>query len=672
MIVFFYRESLIELHERVFASGHFLKLTMVAPRYDEEQHAASVSTLEAMQAAKKMTSLRQWGPALIAVALVVAINSALFRHGTQELSAGAQRRLHLAGERALAVQNSMKARGFTISKSKGMLGERDLSEEDGGVVMEYTRRRHRYLGNHVHIDVSAEFSHFGKISTSLIYFAFWVLSMFPDWVRPIERPVIALGGGLSMIVWRYILVVVDHAPRFDAESVIFMEPLFLLFGLMLVTVSIEKMERGGLFGKLRDFLDDPVNWKRSVKIMAVSTVGSAAVMNVSVVLLFSAVIVDLCVRHKVTNSMPYLLSLATAANIGSALTVTGNAQNSLIVPVAYDTFGWLEFVSNMILPVVAATIINSTMMLIYYRSELFPGSSGLAEIFGVIFLGKRTREMLAQEQTCNSRQANNEEAKVGWSVWSRAQLFVVFLFLLCFAAGLDVYVVSICAGAILMVLTLCKRQHYNDGPKPSTVQYDDDDGNPLLLREICDMDGNKIDPEQQEEEELVIESETTFTKIDVDYGLLMLFIGQFLLVGSFDDTGVPQGFFNYTLGNCANQMTEGACVYWFVMIVTLLSNVVSNVPTCQMFAATFQYASPYEWLQLSLSATIAGNLTMLGSVSNMIVAFQAAKAGDHTFTSGRYAPFGIPSAILCLYAGTFLLATVHFAPECSERLGECS
>ena len=271
--------------------------------------------------------------------------------------------------------------------------------------------------------------------------------MFPNWFNPIGRPVIALGGGLSVIVCRYILVVIGQAPPFNAKSVIFMEALFLLFGLMLVTISIEKMERGSFFDKLRDFLDDPVNWKRSAKIMALSTVGSAAVMNVSFVLVFSAVVVDLCVRHKVTNSMPYLLSLATAANIGSALTITGNPQNSMIVSLAYDTFGWIEFVSNMILPVVAATIINSTMMFVYYSSELFPGSSGFAEIF--MFLGKRTPEMLAQEQSLNARKANNEEAKTihGWSVWSRAQAFVVLLFLICFAAGLDVYVESICAGA---------------------------------------------------------------------------------------------------------------------------------------------------------------------------------------------------------------------------------
>merc|ERR1711935_1290213 len=163
-----------------------------------------------------------------------------------------------------------------------------------------------------------------------------------------------------MVVYRYFLNVAGHGPFFDAERVIILEPLFLLFGLMLTTIYLEKMERGGLFDKLRDSLDDPVNWKRSGKIMLMSTIGSAAVMNDSIVLIFSGVVVDLCVRHKVSNSLPYLLSLATTANTGSALTLTGNPQNILIVSLMYDDISWLDFAGNMLLPVLAASFINAS------------------------------------------------------------------------------------------------------------------------------------------------------------------------------------------------------------------------------------------------------------------------------------------------------------------------
>lgn len=621
-----------------------------------------------VQAAKpvKMTFLRKWGPALLAIAGVFALNASLLGPTggkIPELTDKHIQRRALAEARTAQVAAMSPTSDYDVAQG---FGSRKLSEDEGGV-MEYTRRRHRYLGEYVHVDVSDKFSAFGKWSVSIIYFAFWVFLMFPNWFLPIGRPGIALGGGLSMVVWRFILRQTGHGPYFNAEHVIIMEPLFLLFGLMMTTIYLEKMERGGLFDKLRASLDDPTNWKRSFKIMVMSTIGSAAVMNDSVVLIFSGVVVDLCVRHKVANSLPYLLSLATTANIGSALTVTGNPQNILIVSLAYDDIGWLEFAGNQLMPVTAATLINIAMMFIYYGAELFPGSSGVAENIGILFFGNRTPEMLAQEHAYYARQAAAKEGVedefVGWTMWSRLQVVIVITFLICFGIGLDVCVVSICAGAILMVAAAYKRQHFD--PRPENIQYDHE-GNPLPPKKTYDMDGNEIEPE---EEELVTESETTLT--EVDYGLLMLFIGQFLLIGSFDDTGVPQAFFSLSMGKCADQMTEGACVYWFVMIITILSNVASNVPVCQMLAATFPYATPYDWLQVSFSATIAGNLTMLGSAANMIVAFQAAKVGDRTFTSERHAPFGIPSTIICLYAGTFLLSTFHFSPECSERLGTC-
>lgn len=617
--------------------------------------------------ASQPSFLRKWGPALAAVAGVIAVNAHLLGPGGHKVPALSpqQRAARSAREaRTAAVLDMEWDHAADLKRGvHNMQGSRHLSEAEGGV-MEYTRRRHRFLGEYVHVDVSDQFSLFGKLAIASIYFAFWVFLMFPNWFLPIGRPGIALGGGLMMVVVRHILLMVGHGPSFDAAKVIILEPLFLLFGLMLTTIYLEKMERGGLFDKLRDSLDDPVNWKRSAKIMAMSTIGSAAVMNDSVVLIFSGVVVDLCVRHKVANSLPYLLSLATTANTGSALTMTGNPQNILIVSLAYDDISWTEFLSNMVIPVTAASAINAIMLFMYYSGELFPGSSGLFECLGIVFSGNRTPEMLAQEHAYHARNvAKTDEESAGWSVWSKIQIVIITIFLVCFASGLDVCVTSICAGAILMVLAAWKRQHYD--PKPEMVEYDIE-GNPMPPKKMYDMDGNEIEPE---EEELVTESETTLT--EVDYGLLMLFIGQFILIGSFDDTGVPQDFFQLAMGGCVDQMTAVPCVYWFVLVITILSNVASNVPVVQMLAATFPYATPYDWIQVSFSATIAGNLTMIGSAANMIVAFQAAKVGDRTFTSERHAPFGIPSTIISLYAGTFLLTLVHFAPECSVKLGEC-
>jgi len=628
----------------------------------DEETATTAATVQL----KRESSFRTWAPAFVAVGAAIALNSYLLggvvKQSKLPVATEAQIRHTDAANAMMEKMRILEAEDPTWRPTA-----RRMSDKSGDLT-EYTRRRHRMLGEYTHEDVSGEFSFFGKISISVIYIAYWIFLMFPNWFLPIGRPGIALGGGMTMVVFRYILQVAGHGPFFDAEKVIIMEPLMLLFGLMLTTIYLEKMERGGLFDQLRDSLDDPINWKRSAKIMAMSTIGSAAVMNDSVALIFSGVVVDLCVRHKVANSLPYLLSLATTSNIGSALTMTGNPQNILIVSLAYDKIEWLEFASNMILPVASATFINSTMMLVYYRAELFPGSSGLGENMGIIFAGHRTPEMLAQEHAYYAAKAANGEVaqEGGWTLWSKIQAVVTVCFLFFFCAGYDVCATCITAGCVLMLVAAYKRQHYDPRPQ-AHIQYDDN-GEPIPPKKLYDMEGNEIMPE---EEELITESETILT--EVDYGLLMLFIGQFLLIGSFDDTGVPQGFFALTMGSCAERevMTAGGCVYWFVVVITILSNIASNVPVCQMLAATFPYATPYQWMQVSFSATIAGNLTMLGSAANMIVAFQAAKVGDRTFTSERHAPFGIPSTLGCLFIGTWVLAKVNFSPDCSIKLGTC-
>jgi len=617
-----------------------------------------------------LRSFKKWLPALGALALVAAAGFTANPVATETL---ATRNLVVSQHHEAVFGDSAPPRaGAThwFNDAKVPVGSaeatRATTRKAWGTARSYPPAVDEENGRSLyetHIDVADQFTTFGKVSVGLIYFAFWAFLMFPNWFLPIGRPGIALSGGMLTIVYRYILQRTGQGPAFNAEGVLIWEPLYLLFGLMLTTVYLEKMEETGLFYKLRESLDDPIPWKRSAKIMTMSTIGSAAVMNDSIVLIFSGVVVDLCVRHKVANSTPYLLSLATTANIGSALTMTGNPQNILIVSLAYDDIGWLEFASNMVLPVIAATSINSFMMMVYYRTELFPGSTGNADAWRMMLTGAKSPEMLSQERTFFARKAAQPVTAVfsdEWTIWSKLQILVICGFLAGFALNYDVSCVCISAGIILMVLNAWKRRDFDERPVLL-----DEAGVPIPPKKTYDMDGNEI----IEEVELITESETNLT--EVDYGLLLLFMGQFLLIGSFDDTGLPQAFFAITMGGCAAQMTSVPCVYWFVMIVTLLSNVASNVPVCQMLAATFPYASPYDWMQVSFSATIAGNLTMLGIAANMIVAFQSAKVGDRTFTSERHAPFGIPSTIFCLYAGTAIMTYIHFSPECSENLGEC-
>ena len=108
--------------------------------------------------------------------LVVAFNAYMIGptgNNMPALTEKAQRKLELIEARNLAVMEMEAPQNQRHLARAQKFGSRNLSEEEGGN-MEYSRRRHRYLGEYVHVDVSGEFSAFGKWSVSLIYFAFWV------------------------------------------------------------------------------------------------------------------------------------------------------------------------------------------------------------------------------------------------------------------------------------------------------------------------------------------------------------------------------------------------------------------------------------------------------------------------------------------------------------------
>jgi Na+/H+ antiporter NhaD/arsenite permease-like protein len=86
-----------------------------------------------------------------------------------------------------------------------------------------------------------------------------------------------------------------------------------------------------------------------------------------------------------------------------------------------------------------------------------------------------------------------------------------------------------------------------------------------------------------------------------------------------------------------------------------LSNVVSNVPAVLVFKSMVErLADPaHAWLTLAMSSTLAGNLTVLGSVANLIVIERARREVRIGFW--EYAKAGVPLTILTLAVGIWML-----------------
>jgi Na+/H+ antiporter NhaD/arsenite permease-like protein len=83
-----------------------------------------------------------------------------------------------------------------------------------------------------------------------------------------------------------------------------------------------------------------------------------------------------------------------------------------------------------------------------------------------------------------------------------------------------------------------------------------------------------------------------------------------------------------------------------------LSNLVSNVPAVILWLPVVpKVPKPdFIWLVMAMSSTFAGNLTLLGSMANLIVAERAESRGEQ-LRFGDYLKAGIPVTLLTLCWG---------------------
>lgn len=101
----------------------------------------------------------------------------------------------------------------------------------------------------------------------------------------------------------------------------------------------------------------------------------------------------------------------------------------------------------------------------------------------------------------------------------------------------------------------------------------------------------------------------------------------------------------------------GVTSLWGLSLVsTILSNLISNVPAVMLFTRVVPLLpDPHSaWLALAMSSTLAGNLTILGSVANLIVVEGARRHGTR-ISFLEYLKVGLPVTIATLMFGVWWL-----------------
>jgi len=97
---------------------------------------------------------------------------------------------------------------------------------------------------------------------------------------------------------------------------------------------------------------------------------------------------------------------------------------------------------------------------------------------------------------------------------------------------------------------------------------------------------------------------------EVDWGLLVFFVGLFLIVGGAENAGITGRLLD--VARHWNLQRIGV----FTIAVAGLCNIVNNVPAVMLVKSLVPgFANPHAaWLVLAMTSTLAGNLTITGSV----------------------------------------------------------
>ncbi len=138
---------------------------------------------------------------------------------------------------------------------------------------------------------------------------------------------------------------------------------------------------------------------------------------------------------------------------------------------------------------------------------------------------------------------------------------------------------------------------------------------------------------------------------EIDGSLLLMFAGLFVVVAAAEKILLTPDLIG------AVQAFHFANTYVLTADTAVLSNIISNVPAVLALKPfVLGLADQHRiWLVIAMSATLAGNLTPVGSVANLIVAERARAAGIH-ISFWAYCRAGIPIAIATLAIGAWWLS----------------
>lgn len=534
---------------------------------------------------------------------------------------------------------------------------------------------------------------------SIAFSVFWVLAVFPAVpFMPIGRTAGSLLGAMLMVIFRVL------TPD-QAYAAIDLPILGLLFGTMVVSVYLERADMFKYLGKL-------LAWKSHgakdllCRICLISAVSSALFTNDTSCVVLTEFVLKIA-RQQNLPPHPFLLALASSANIGSSATPIGNPQNLVIAVQSKISFG--KFLFGILPAMLVGVVVNAVSLLCMYwkllsvqkdvedaSAEVVPEEEVVSHRF--------SPATMSHLSSLNSQELNNaldstaissspsvnghtnhaetlrNRGNVGESEIQKAS-----------SGGFDSSRNSDASkegpkdGSSLQ-----KREENVTSKRVSSVDEYEDENFTLYeekwnlpkvwknrLWKICvyvvtigmliallmglNMSWTAITAALAL---VVLDFKDARPSLEkVSYSLLIFFCGMFITVDGFNKTGIPSALWDFMEPYSKIDHAAGMAV--LALVILVLSNLASNVPTVLLLggrvAASAAAISPDSeqkaWLILAWVSTVAGNLSLLGSAANLIVCEQARRTQHfgYNLSFWSHLKFGVPSTLIVTAIGLMLI-----------------
>jgi Na+/H+ antiporter NhaD/arsenite permease-like protein len=349
----------------------------------------------------------------------------------------------------------------------------------------------------------------------------------------------------------------------NAYKAINMDVIIFLFSMFVIVTASEV---SGILDYFTNWLLTHSHKPEDVIFLILFGIGiiSAFLMNDTLALMGTPIMLQLSKKMNI-DPKPLLITLAFAVTIGSSMTPVGNPQNLLIALVSNVPAPLITFAYYLVIPALMNLSLTYLVLKLWYKKELTKARAHFSEI---IRSEMALRRSLIKDTKLAKLVVIVSILTIGGIIASNlAEMFGYYT--------LGISWVSLIGATVLLIITPKRRE---------------------LIKSL-------------------------------DWSILILFASMFILMQAVYNNGILDIFAKLL----PPLERSPAGLFNIIFISVILSQLVSNVPMVSLYLPLMKNIYKPDdvkaWAALAGGSTLAGNLTLLGAASNLIIVEEAENKG---------------------------------------------